>query len=393
MIDLVQPNMVLLNEHGVSNNNKFTLDGYFTFSKNRQNRNMCGVSISTKKVEAEHVIKIKEGVDQDEFILVKNEKYKPAINVMTVYGDQKSRSSKPAIFDKWGRVLEVVYDVLTKGESLILMGDMNRHVGSDHLGVANNHDKVTYGDSLIRDMVETEDMILVNNTEKAEGGPFTRKDPSNPNDDSKKSCLDLCLISKDLYRYVDKLVIDKEEKYEMGRVVVKNGTKALIKPDHLALILSLIDIPINRNKVKKKMGVRYNTRNPDGWNNYKEMTEQCPAIIEVVNDATEDVGTIHRCFESIHNKIKFNSFGKTRISKSDKSDVCKDDLGHIEVNTVEKIMKQKSDRLEKEIYELKSCSNSRSTRAFKLVEKIRGPKKSGPDAVAIQDPFTVYKGY
>ena len=58
------------------------------------------------------------------------------------------------------------------------------------------------------------------------------------------------------------------------------------------------------------------------------------------------------------------------------------------MNTVEKIMKQKSDRLEKEIYELKSCSNSRSTRAFKLVEKIRGPKKSGPEAVAIQDPVT-----
>ena len=36
--------------------------------------------------------------------------------------------------------------------------------------------------------------------------------------------------------------------------------------------------------------MRYNTRKPDGWNNYKEMTEQCPAIIEVVNDATEDIG-------------------------------------------------------------------------------------------------------
>ena len=50
VIDLVQPNMVLLNEHGVSNNNKVNVDGYFTFSKNRQNRNMGGVSISTTKV-------------------------------------------------------------------------------------------------------------------------------------------------------------------------------------------------------------------------------------------------------------------------------------------------------------------------------------------------------
>ena len=65
--------MILLNKHGVTNNNKVNVDGYFTFTKNRKNRNMGGVSISTKKSEAEHVIKIKEGVNEDEFILVKNE--------------------------------------------------------------------------------------------------------------------------------------------------------------------------------------------------------------------------------------------------------------------------------------------------------------------------------
>ena len=58
-----------------------------------------------------------------------------------------------------------------------------------------------------------------------EGGPFTRKDPSFPNDEKKKSCLDLVLISKDLYRYVEKLFIDKNERLEMGRVAVKNGGK------------------------------------------------------------------------------------------------------------------------------------------------------------------------
>ena len=135
---------------------------------------------------------------------------------MTIYGEQESRSSKADILEKWGRMLEVIHSVLMKGESLVILGDLNRHVGSDHLGITGNHEKITYGGSLIRDFIETGKMILVNNTEKAEGGPFTRKDPSSPDDDSKKSCLDLCMVSKDLYRYVEKLVIDEEEKYEMG---------------------------------------------------------------------------------------------------------------------------------------------------------------------------------
>ena len=107
--------------------------------------------------------------------------------------------------------MEVIYNVLAKGESLVVMGDLNRHIGYDQPGVNGNHDKISFGGSLVRDLIDTGDVILVNNSEKAEGGPFTRKDPSDPNDDKKKSCLDLVLISKDLFRYVNKLFIDKKE--------------------------------------------------------------------------------------------------------------------------------------------------------------------------------------
>ena len=49
----------------------------------------------------------------------------------------------------------------------------------------------------------------------------------------------------------------------------------------------------------------------------------------------------------------------------------------IHQNIVEKIVNQKSERLEKEIVELKACSNSRPTRVFKRLKKIQGPKKLG----------------
>jgi hypothetical protein len=71
VINVVDPNMILLNEHGITKKNKVNIDGYITFSKNRNSKIMGGVSISTKKTEAQHVVKVKEGENDDEFILVR----------------------------------------------------------------------------------------------------------------------------------------------------------------------------------------------------------------------------------------------------------------------------------------------------------------------------------
>ena len=372
----------------ITKRNKVNIEGYITFSKNRMNKIMGGVSISTKKAEAQHVVKIKEGENDDEFIVVRHEKYEPAINVMTIYGEQENRTSKSTMLERWGRILEVIHGVLAKNESLVVLGDFNKHIGSDHLGVAGNHDKITFGGSLVRDLIDNGDLILVNNTEKAEGGPFTRKDPSNPHDESKKSCLDLALISPDLYKYVESLVIDKKEKYEMYRVVVKDGKKCLVSPDHHTLILSFRDIPTNRNKVKQEPTVRFNLKKEEGWENYKALTEECDDLLRIVNDNEKSIADIYEKFEKMHNKIKFKSFGKTRTMRAGNEKTEKHKLSENNEAVIDDIMKKRSNRLESEIQSLKSSSNSRSTRAFKLIETLQGKKKSGLEAVAIIDPVT-----
>ena len=236
-------------------------------------------------------------------------------------------------------------------------------------------------------------MILLNNTTMAEGGPFTRKDPSNPYDNEKKSCLDLALASKDLIRYVKKLLIDKDERFEMGRVIVKNGVKCLVKPDHYTMILELNDVPINRNKVSKDPDVRFNLKKQDGWTNYKALTEVCDDLLKIVRDEEADIESVQRRFDNMHTKIKFKSFGKTRIklpgNKQSLPKITEDTPKNEQNNEqkmIEDILKQKAERLQQEIKELKSSSTSRPTRTFKLLEKIQGPKKCGPEAVAIVDP-------
>ena len=62
-------------------------------------------------------------------------------------------------------------------------------------------------------MLDTGRYLLVNATEKCIGGPYTRVDPSDPSNDDKKSVLELCVISKELFKYVETLVIDKDRKF------------------------------------------------------------------------------------------------------------------------------------------------------------------------------------
>ena len=77
----------------------------------------------------------------------------------------------------------------------------------------NNNEKLSFGGKLVQELIESEDLILANNTDKLHGGPFTRYNPSDPKANDKKSCLDLVIMSKELLKFVDKLIIDNGRKW------------------------------------------------------------------------------------------------------------------------------------------------------------------------------------
>ena len=180
----------------------------------------------------------------------------------------------------------------------------------------------------------------------------------------KKSCLDLALVSNDIYRYIETLTIDQNSHYPLGRVVVKNGVKTLVRPDHYPMILKFKDIPIDRSKFKKDKDVRFNLKKDGGWDKYKAITDDCKELLAIVNDDKETIENIHRQFEKMHNKMKFKSFGKTRVSNYDGEKPRNKEMVHCDKveEVIDDIMKQKSARLEKEIQELKDGSKSRPTR-------------------------------
>ena len=81
-------------------------------------------------------------------------------------------------------------------------------------------------------------LILGNNLPVTCGGPFTRFEPSDPENATKKSCLDLVLFSPGLVKFIKSITIDSEGKYKMARSFIENGVDKLKPSDHYPIIIS-----------------------------------------------------------------------------------------------------------------------------------------------------------
>ena len=138
---------------------------------------------------------------------------------------------------------------------------------------------------------------------------------------------------------------------------------------------------------KKEKDVRWNLNKPGGWKKYEEVTnDRAKDIHKIVENKSKSVQEMIEGVEKIFDKIKFQSFGKTKIRKSN----TKSKADTIEENRsgeayAKNLLKKQSDILTKEIADIKDMKQGRASKVFKLREKIIGSKKQGQEAC---DPKT-----
>ena len=377
----VNPDVISLNEHGLQGKNKVIIPGYLTFTKNRLLKSMGGVSVSVGNYMRQNAVKVKEGIDDDEYVIVRVDKFRFPINVLSYYGEQESRNTNGKILEKWDRFKKDLDNIKLKGEAALIIGDFNKLVGCDEFGVEGNNPDITYGGKLVRELIKSGEYILVNNTWKTTGGPFTREDPAKLH---KKSCLDFCIVSAKLFPYIKELKIDSGRELALGRVSMKNGKLTLKPPDHYPLIVLLQNLPIGNIKDQKL--VQWNFRKEGGWESYKHLTDsKAEEILKTIENKEGSVEEQMKSFEKIHTKILYEAFGKTTV-RITKKKPGKHELEVSEEKIAKKILESQSRRVEEEIEEIKSMKHGRATKVFKLRERIQGPKKGCQEPNAILDP-------
>ena len=310
--------MVAINETLLRGNMKISLEpSYISWSKNRTGQTGGGVATAVARAYMDKTGGAGEGSEDDEYLITRIATFKPALNVINYYGEQR-KTSRKEVEEKWQRLCKDLENIRARNEFCCLVGDMNKLVGNGEFGVHGNHPEMSLGGKLLGKLLESRNWVLVNGMgeEVVKGGPFTRLDPAT----GALSCLDLFIVSADLKPYISKLEIDSERKIDIARAEKKKkkGTVKLVYPDHFPVLLTLENLPVAEKEKEEKI-VRWNLAKIGGWEEYKKESEKVKEKLkEVVKNKEASIEESKAKFDKLHNKIKFKAFGKVTIIQNRK---------------------------------------------------------------------------
>ena len=386
-VDILTVNETLLNK-----NKEMFLSGFTTFSRNRTCSSGGGIATSVSNRISGSTLKVTEGASDNEFIITRHSQFSPAINVINIYGLQESNLSREKLDEMWGEILNEITKIELQGEHLIMLGDMNRNVG-DLIKGNYKSNKLGHGGWQIKRLIDTGKYVLVNSTDKTINGPYTRYDPSDPSNLEKKSILDLCILSKELFRYVHSLIID--DKLERTPFHVVSGGKR-VHSDHYSLLLSLEGVPtVIDKKVGRQKQTRWNTNKTGGWDAYKSLTTENKVLEEVASSDSLDANSLSNKVNKELVSIKFKAFGKVKVGCSAPPDNDLEKLAGEEIDGCDNslnsaILRQQRVQFEAKLSKLRNVKSTkgRTAAVFDLKNDIIGRKGSASEASVITDNVT-----
>ena len=159
-------------------------------------------------------------------------------------------------------------------------------------------------------MIKERQYVLINNLDLVVGGPWTWVDRQ---DSTRKSCLDIGIMSVSLLPFLTKVEIDIEKKITPRRVVkMKNNIKTIFT-DHYSVKVELSGIP--KHKETKKPEAGWNLGKPNGWKLYEDETNKLAYQIKnIVETESLDIDKVISKIDGKDTKVRFKCFGKTKPS-------------------------------------------------------------------------------
>ena len=160
------------------------------------------------------------------------------------------------------------------------------------------------------------------------------------------------------------------------------------------------------NRVASRKTVIWNTKRKNGWQIYKDKTENNSKFNKASEYDGDDAEKVMKMIETEVTKVKFASFGKIKVYSKDRNlkkleelqqekmkTVNQDDnraMEHLDSEIAVVLKKIERDKFEKDINYLERIKETkgRSTAEFGLRNKVLGRKQATPEQVVLIDPAT-----
>ena len=127
-----------------------------------------------------------------------------------LYGKQESKHCIKGLEEEYNVIEKSVYNYTKTNYKIILVGDFNGRITNDENGIKNGDTSIITNDRIIRSMVRTLNLGILNKHAKCEG-KWTRVNTKNCNE---KSMIGYAIWSKILPKSIMKVLIDDQETYK-----------------------------------------------------------------------------------------------------------------------------------------------------------------------------------
>jgi hypothetical protein len=269
---------------------------------------MLGAHVSLKPVL------ISEYSDNFEMLVVEIKASNKSIRVITGYGPQENVSTEERM-PFFATLEQEIVSAKLSNRSIVIQMDANSKMGTEMVP-KDTHEQTPNGAALAG-VINRNDLIVVNSLNTKVNGSTTRKRITV--DGIEESIIDFVIVSLDLVKDVENLLIDEQKEYALSKIVKRKNSVQVLHSDHHVMIASF-GLSWN-NEVPQKEDL-FNFKDKDSLKKFKYETTNTSKLSEVFDsDSDLEVQTkkflkllkrsIHKCFK----KVKIV---KTRESEYDK---------------------------------------------------------------------------
>ena len=312
VLEIKKPDVIIFTETHLIGKTTTTIEGYDQIiTRNRKDKG-GGLLLAVKKnTDIEAMIL---NIDDNHEIMwvklkFKNQNYIIAI----VYGYSGESRVEEDEIDEWYYSLEKEISKYTE-EKVIIVGDLNAHIGNDEDGIEGNIEKINQNGKLLRSLVERRCLFVINATEKCIG-KWTREDPNGG-----RSIIDYVIANENSVDNIENMQIDDEHEFKISRFLkTRKGSQE--KPsDHNTIFFEL------QGHKSKKMNIikRWNFKNEDSMKNYFNETNNL--IMKETWTEKENINVKYKRWSKQIKTIMYKTLHRVTIKEKISNDVIKKDM-------------------------------------------------------------------
>ena len=299
----LHPHIIVIQETKIKRKSQIELKGYRVFPTVRGD---CGGGLIIACLSSLDPVLTFEGDAECEVLAVHVTLKSKPLRIIAGYGPQECA---PRIVRETYRntIEEQIECAYLAGCMVLVAEDANAKLGQDW--IKNDPHIMSENGRLLADMIHRQHLLLVNSSDKCEGGPITwRRNVSNK--DPEASCIDFIMASMDLAKELNSALIDSDQLYTLTKYTTTKGMPSVKKSDHYTLVATF---SIEWTEKKEERVEFFKLRDDDGLAKFHKETSKAKALLQCVKPSIPIEDACSNWYKEIK-KTMFTCFKKIRIT-------------------------------------------------------------------------------